>query len=108
MRDTEKLALLKSNLQLLTSVHDEFLTFLLSAAAAAMKREGIVDDDTADYNCCQIDYAAYLFRKRAASTASPTLGTGFAPNGGETAMPRFLRYSLNNLLLSQKIAEGES
>lgn len=102
MTDAEKLSLLKHNLQLLTNTQDEYLTFLLTAAGSAMQREGITLDDTADCNACQIDYAAYLFRKRAASTQSSTMGTGFAPSGGETAMPRFLRYQLNNILLSQK------
>ena len=104
MTDTEKLAILKSNLQLLTNTQDTFLNFLLGAAKAAMEREGITFDDTADVNACQIDYAAYLFRKRAASTVDSTSGTGFAPGGGETAMPRFLRYQLNNILMSQKIS----
>lgn len=102
MNKAEKLAILKSNLQLLTNVQDNFLEFLLDAAAAAMAREGIVAEETADYNACQIDYAAYLFRKRSGSTSSPTLGTGFAPPGGETAMPRFLRRMMNNILMSQK------
>ena len=102
MTDAEKLSLLKHNLQLLTNTQDAYLTFLLTAAGSAMLREGITLDATADCNACQIDYAAYLFRKRAASTQSSTMGTGFAPSGGETAMPRFLRYQLNNILLSQK------
>ena len=107
MNDAEKLAILKSNLQLLTNTQDEYLSFLLTAAGAAMEREGItVDECKADVNACQIDYAAYLFRKRAASTESSTLGTGFAPSGGETAMPRFLRYQLNNILMSQKLASN--
>lgn len=99
MTDTEKLAILKMDLQLLTSTQDSYLEFLLTAAAAAMEREGITAEDTADYNACLIEYAAYLFRKRAASTSG---AGGFAPDGGETAMPRFLRYHLNNILLSQK------
>lgn len=103
MTDAEKLTILKTNLQLLTNTQDEYLTFLLTAAEAAMTREGITDDETADYNACQIDYAAYLFRKRAASTQSSNMGTGFSPNGGETAMPRFLRYQLNNILMQQKV-----
>lgn len=99
MTKTEKLAILKSDLQLLTNTSDTFLNFLLDTAEAAMKREGITDDCTADYNACQIQYAAYLFRKRASNTSGVN---GFAPDGGETAMPRFLRYQLNNILLSQK------
>lgn len=99
MTKTEKLAILKSDLQLLTNTSDTLLNFLLDAAEAAITREGITDDGTADYNACQIQYAAYLFRKRAANTSGVN---GFAPDGGETAMPRFLRYQLNNVLLSQK------
>ncbi len=105
MTDAEKLTILKSNLQLLTNTQDPYLIFLLEAAQAAMAREGISNDDMPDYNACQIDYAAYLFRKRAGSTEAATIGTGFAPSGGETAMPRFLRYQLNNILMQQKIAE---
>lgn len=105
MTGAEKLAILKSDLQLLTNTQDEYLTFLLGVAGAAMKREGVSDDQSADYNACQVSYAAYLFRRRAANTSSATLGTGFAPSGGETAMPRFLRYQLNNILMAQKIGE---
>lgn len=101
MTTQEKLTILKSDLQMLTKAHDDYLTFLLGSAEAAMTREGISDDGTADYEAAQISYAAYLFRKRAGNTSG--MG-GFAADGGETAMPRFLRYSLNNLLLSQKIS----
>lgn len=92
MSEQEKLAMLKSDLQLLTSANDEYLTTLLGVASAAITREGIVDDGSADYNAAQVSYAAYLFRKRAAQN-------------GETVMPRFLRYMLNNLLFSQKMQE---
>ena len=100
MTDAEKLTVLKTDLQLLTNTQDDYLVFLLTAAGAAIAREGATDDGTADYNACLISYAAYLYRKRAASTIG---GSGFAVSGGETAMPRFLRYQLNNLLLAQKI-----
>ena len=101
MTAQEKLTILKSDLQLLTAAHDEYLTQLLEIAEAAINREGIQDDSSADYAGVVISYAAWLFRKRAASTAG---GGGFAPSGGETAMPRFLRWQLNNLLMSQKIS----
>ncbi len=87
-----RLNILKHSLQRqFTSANDEYLNHLLGAAEAAIKREGIKDDDTADYENCVIDYAAYLFRKRA---------------GSETAMPRFLRWQLNNILMSQKAKEA--
>ena len=96
MTSQERLAILKSNLQMLTSANDTYLTYLLEAGEAAIQREGITDDSSADYNACVIDYAAYLFRKRAASTAGG--------KDGETGMPRFLRWQLNNLLTSQRMS----
>ena len=63
-----------------------------------MAREGIAEDSSSEYDSCQVMYAAYLFRKRAAGTAGG--------KDSETAMPRFLRYALNNLLFSQKAVEG--
>lgn len=88
MKEAEKLLILKRDLQLRTSSNDEYLSFLLSGAKKLIEQEGItlIDGDT---NCdmVQIQYAAYLFRRR---------------GGKETSMPRFLRYELNNLLFSQK------
>lgn len=88
MTSEEKLALLKQDLQMLTSANDEFLTSLITTAESAIQREGItlVENDM-DIDMAVVQYAAYLFRKRASS---------------ETAMPRFLRYRLNNILFSQK------
>lgn len=100
MTDAEKLTILKSNLQMITSSNDELLAFLLRQGAAALANEGVTDDGSVIYEACQIDYAAYLFRKRAASTANG--------KASETAMPRFLRWEINNLLVSQKIREGQA
>lgn len=87
--DTE-LTVLKQNLQMPpTNANDEYLKVLLKQAASLMTREGIVDDDSFDYYMAKIDYAAFLFRKRANKDSS-------------LAMPRSLRYELNNLLWSQK------
>lgn len=88
MTSEEKLSLLKQDLQMLTSANDEFLTSLITTAESAIQREGItlVENDM-DIDMAVVQYAAYLFRKRASS---------------ETAMPRFLRYRLNNILFSQK------
>lgn len=94
MTNAERLIVLKADLQMLTSANDELLTFLLEAGESAIRREGIIDDGTVDYEHCVISYAAYLFRKRAAATAGG--------NDGDTSMPRFLRYEMNNLLFSQK------
>ena len=88
MTNSEKLTLLKQDLQMLTSANDEFLKSLITTAESAIQREGImlVENDM-DIDMAVIQYAAYLFRKRA---------------GNETAMPRFLRWRLNNILFSQK------
>ena len=87
--DTE-LTVLKQNLQMPpTNANDEYLKVLLKQACSLMSREGIVDDDSFDYYMAKIDYAAFLFRKR-------------ANNDSPLAMPRSLRYELNNILLSQK------
>lgn len=95
MTAAERLTLLKADLQLLTSANDDLLNFFLNAGEAAIEREGITNDGSMDYEHCLISYAAYLFRKRAASTSGG--------NTGETAMPRFLRYELNNLRFSQSL-----
>ncbi len=73
---------------MLTAANDNFLNSLISAAESAIQREGItlVENDM-DIDMAVVQYAAYLFRKRASS---------------ETTIPRFLRYRLNNILFSQK------
>lgn len=88
MTNEDKLKLLKQDLQRPTSSNDDFLSFLLSASETAIQREGIVlIENDMDIDMAVVQYAAYLFRKRA---------------GNETAMPRFLRWRLNNILFSQK------
>ena len=88
MTSEEKLTLLKQDLQMLTSANDYFLNSLITAAESAIQREGItIVENDMDIDMAVVQYAAYLFRKRASS---------------ETAMPRFLRYRLNNILFSQK------
>ena len=88
MTNEDKMKLLKQDLQMLTSSNDDFLSSLLGTAETAIQREGIalVENDM-DIDMAVIQYAAYLFRKRA---------------GNETAIPRFLRWRLNNILFSQK------
>lgn len=87
MNQDELLTVLKKDLQIITTANDEYLTKLLSFSKDLMTREGIILDDSLECQMIQVHYAAYLFRRR---------------GGSETSMPRFLRYELNNLLLSQK------
>lgn len=90
MNQEDMITILKRDLQILTNANDEYLKHLLELADGLMQREGIKDTETIEYEAAQIQYAAYLFRKRA---------------GSETAMPRYLRWELNNLLFSQKAGE---
>ena len=88
MTKEERLTLLKNDLQMLTSSNDSLLSSLLDASVEYIQKEGItlVENDIG-IDIVIVQYAAYLFRKRASE---------------ETAMPRFLRYNLNNILFSQK------
>lgn len=87
MTSAEKLSVLKNDLQLMSNANDLFLSLLLEQAAEAIKQEGIILNESIQSDMIIISYAAYLFRKRA---------------GTDTAMPRFLRYQLNNMLFAQK------
>ena len=88
MDEAGKLSVLKQDLQMLTPSNDRYLETLLGLASKAIQKEGIVlleGNDECDM--LVIQYAAYLFRKR---------------SSGDTQMPRFLRWQLNNMLFSQK------
>lgn len=87
MNDAAKLAVLKQDLQMLTSANDDYLRTLLTLAASKIQTEGIKLTEDIESDMAVIQYAAYLFRKRA---------------GTDTTMPRFLRWQLNNMLFSQK------
>lgn len=94
MNDAGKLAILKQDLQMLTSANDEYLQNLLSLSAERIRGEGIIlieNDIRSDM--AQIQYAAYLYRKRAAADA---------------VMPRYLRFELNNMKFSKKYGGGTS
>ena len=90
MTAEDKLRVLKADLQMLTSANDAYLADLLTLAENLIAREGItLTPDDPECDMAVVQYAAYLFRRRAAGAA-------------ETAMPRYLRWQLNNLLFSQK------
>ncbi len=88
MNDADKLKILKQDLQMITSVNDEYLQNLLSLSAERIRGEGIklIENDIRS-DMAQIQYAAYLYRKRAAV---------------DTVMPRYLRFELNNMKFSKK------
>jgi inosine-uridine nucleoside N-ribohydrolase len=86
--EAAKLLVLKQDLQMLTSANDDFLKTLMKLAASEIETEGItLTEGNIESDMAVIQYAAYLFRKRAGTDAS---------------MPRYLRWQLNNMLFSQK------
>lgn len=87
MDDATKLTLLRMDLQITTDKYNEYLAAVLSAAAAAIEREGVVLADTAEDGMLCVQYASYLYRRR---------------RDQDTAMPRYLRWTLNNRKISQE------
>lgn len=93
MTDVDKLALVKSDLELLTTGKDGYLLFLLQSAAGLIAREGIRLTDSVEDTLLQTRYASYLYRRRAKE---------------DTAMPRDLRYALNNRLIHERAGGGNA
>lgn len=87
MTNAERLMVLKADLELLTNAKDSYLEHLLKVAEVRIQAEGIMLTDSVGDDDLRIMYAAYLYRKRAAEV---------------NAMPRMLRYALNNRLMQQK------
>lgn len=88
MEEAARLIVLKQDLQSLTNANDDYLKTLMKLAASEIQTEGIVlTEGEIESDMAVIQYAAYLFRKRA---------------GNDTAMPRYLRRQLNNMLFRQK------
>ena len=87
MDDATKLTLLRMDLQITTHKTNEYLAAFLSAATSAIEREGIALADTAEDGMLCVQYAAYLYRRRREQ---------------DTAMPRYLRWMLNNRKISRE------
>lgn len=93
MTDAELLKMTKSNLQIAGSTWDDYLAQLLTAAQGVIATQGITLNLEKIDDCnLVVMYASYLYRKRA---------------DDNPAMPRMLRYELNNRLFSQKVAAEE-
>ena len=91
MELTDKLKLLKLDLQITTTAYDELLSQMISSAEGMIAREGIVlDSKKAEDTQLVVMYAAYLYRRR---------------RDENPAMPRMLRFALNNRLFSQKAGD---
>ena len=78
---------MKTDLEISGNVRDDMLTNMIELAKAAITREGIKLNDSVDDGMLVESYAAFLYRKRREDTM---------------AMPRSLRYLLNNRLISEK------
>lgn len=91
MTDAELLTMLKTDVEIIAAntTKDEYLGQLITAAKQYITREGatLSLDQMEDCNLV-VMYAAWLYRKRAED----------AP-----AMPRMLRWALNNRIFSEKV-----
>ncbi len=87
MADSDILTILKVDLQIAVNRLDEYLLALIQSARRFITQEGITLSDSMDDAVLVEMYAAYLYRRRREENA---------------AMPRMLRYALNNRLLQEK------
>lgn len=95
MTDADILLKVKTDLDIAAGVtsRDTYLNDLIALAKQSIEREGITIRDTVEDGMLIEMYAAFLFRKRKEETY---------------AMPRSLRYMLNNRLLSEKMGETQN
>ena len=91
MTDNEMLAMIKVDLGMTVTNYDTRLLQYIQGAKKEIAREGaVIDAANIDHCNLVVMYAAWMWRNR-------DTGTG---------MPRMVRYALNNLILSQKMAGG--
>ena len=90
MTKEEILFILKTDLQICANSYNNYLEKLIETATAAIEKEGIKLSETIEDGMLVEMYAAYLYIKRREENA---------------AMPRMLRWQLNNRLFSQKAGE---
>lgn len=91
MTDADILVILKTDLQISSAALDNYLTALIASARDFITKEGIaLTESISDAMLIEM-YAAYLYRKRREENA---------------AMPRMLRWTLNNRLFSKKENEN--
>lgn len=91
MTDSELLTILKIDLQVSSPALDSYLTGLIGAAKEYITTEGITLTDSAGDGQLVVMYAAYLYRRRREENV---------------AMPRMLRWAMNNRLFEQKAGEA--
>lgn len=93
MTNAEILTVLKTDLQIAVNTQDTFLTSLIEQATAAVTTEGMTVHDTVQDGMIVEQYAAFLWRKRREDTV---------------AMPRYLRWMLNNRIMAEKMGHDFS
>lgn len=86
--DQSALTVLKVDLQISTAALDDYLTQQIQAAEDYISTEGITLTESPGDMQLVVMYAAYLYRRRREENA---------------AMPRMLRYALNNRVLKQSV-----
>lgn len=91
MADEDILNILKIDLGISSTNLDAYLQQLITSARAFIATEGITLSDSLSDGTLVEMYAAYLYRKRREETQ---------------AMPRMLRWALNNRLFSQEGASN--
>ncbi len=89
LNETQLLVSLRADLGVVSQVFSDRLVEKIHAAEARIAEEGIELQNTPEDQDLVVMYAAYLWRSRVS---------------GE-AMPRMLRYALNNRLFAQKARE---
>lgn len=92
MTDAELLTMLKADLEIIAAntSKDDYLAQLITAAKQFIEREGAsLDLDQMEDCTLVVMYAAYLYRKRAEDSV---------------AMPRMLRWALNNRIFAEKVS----
>ncbi len=86
--DAEKLTMLKTDLGISSTAYDTRLAQYIKSAEASIKREGAtLDFEKIDDVTLVVMYANWMWSRR---------------ESGE-GMPRMLRYTLNNRILSEKM-----
>ena len=101
MTDEEILTVLKVDLQVSTDKLDNYLGQIIQAARAYIQTEGITLDCSVGDGMLVEMYSAYLYRRR---RSAYLYGRQREEN---VAMPRMLRWALNNRLFSQKAGEAD-
>lgn len=87
MDSKDILTILKTDLEISGDSRDEMLNNMIELSKNAITREGITLNETVEDGMLVETYAAFLYRKR---------------REDKVAMPRSLRFMLNNRLFSEK------